>query len=45
MSKEVLNKASEILTNKMFELKKAYEQKILEKQIVKEMKKQKKNKK
>lgn len=45
MSKEVLDKASEILTNKMFELKKAYEQKILEKQIVKEMKKQKKNKK
>jgi 1-acyl-sn-glycerol-3-phosphate acyltransferase len=42
LSQEVLNKASIVLTEKMLELKKAYEQQVLEKQIVKEMKKNKK---
>ena len=42
LSQEVLNKASAVLTEKMLELKKAYEQQVLEKQIVKEMKKNKK---
>ena len=44
LSKEIIAKASEVLTNKMLELKNAYEEKQLEKAIIKKIKKDKKNK-
>jgi len=42
LTKEVLDKASIIITEKMMDLKKAYEEKMLEKEVIKKLKKDKK---
>lgn len=42
LTKEVLDKASVILTEKMMDLKKAYEERMLEKEVVKKLKKERK---